>query len=138
MKSTSGYYFSFGSGVFSWCSKKQKIVAQSSVEVEYISASMAASQTIWLRRIVEDVNEKQENATVIRCDNKSSIAMSKNPCYHSRTKHIALKHHFIRDAIEDGEIELIYCRTQEQLADIFVTPLAREKFEELREALGVQ
>lgn len=109
MKSTSGYTFSLGSGVFSWASKKQQTVAQSSAEAEYVSASLATSQAIWLSRILEDVGEKQEEATPIFCDNKSAIAMTKNPVYHSRTKHIAIKHHFIREAVEDDEIQLKYC-----------------------------
>nr|DAD29412.1 TPA_asm: hypothetical protein HUJ06_030880 [Nelumbo nucifera] len=112
MKNTSGYCFSIGGGVFSWCLKKQKSVAQSSTEAEYVSASMATSQTIWLRRITEDISEKQENAMVIHCNKKSAITMSKNLCYHRRTKKIALKHHFIRDATEHGEYELVYCRTR--------------------------
>jgi hypothetical protein len=118
MKSTSGYAFSLGSGVFSWSSKKQQSVAQSSAEAEYVSAALATSQAIWLRRILEDIGEKQEDAVHLHCDNKSAITMAKNPVYHSRTRHIAIKHHFIREAIEEGEVELKFCRSEEQVADI--------------------
>jgi transposase InsO family protein len=138
MKSTSGYAFSLGSGVFSWLSKKQQSVAQSSAEAEYMSASIATSQAIWLRRILEDIGEKQGEATPLFCDNKSAIAMAKNPCFHSRTRHIAIKYHFIRDAIEDGEVELNYCKSEEQVADIFTKALPTSKFQQLRAALGVQ
>ena len=138
MKSTSGYVFSLGSGVFSWASKKQQTVAQSSAEAEYVSASLAASQAIWLRRILEDVGEKQGEATPLFCDNKSAIAMTKNPVYHSRTKHIAIKHHFIRDAVEDDEIQVKYCSTEEQVADIFTKALPKAKFQYFREMLGVK
>jgi len=138
MKSTSGYTFSLGSGMFSWSSKKQESVAQSSAEAEYISAATATSQAIWLRRILEDIGKKQEKATEIFCDNKSAIAMAKNPVYHSRTRHIAIKHHFIREAIEEGEIELNFCRSEEQIADILTKALPKDKFQILREALGVQ
>ena len=100
MKSTSGYTFSLRSGMFSWSSKKQESVAQSSAEAEYVSTATATSQAIWLRRILEDIGMKQEKATEIFCDNKSAIAMAKNPVYHSRTRHIAIKHHFIREAIK--------------------------------------
>ncbi|XP_074266280.1 secreted RxLR effector protein 161-like [Silene latifolia] len=137
MKSTSGYAFSLGSGMFSWSSKKQKSVAQSSAEAEYISAAIATSQAIWLRRILEDIGEAQKDATTIFCDNKSAIAMAKNPVYHSRSRHIAIKHHFIREAIEEGEIELNYCKSEEQVADIFTKALPREMFQQLRELLGV-
>lgn len=137
MKSTSGYAFSLGSGVFSWASKKQQTVAQSTAEAEYVLASLATSQAIWLRRILEDVGEKQGEATPILCDNKSAIAMTKNPVYHSRTKHIAIKHHFIREAVEDEEIQLKYCATEDQVADIFTKALSKEKFQYFREMLGV-
>jgi hypothetical protein len=63
-----------------------------------------------LRRILEDIGEKQEEAVHLHCDNKSTIAMAKNPIYHSRTRHIAIKHHFIREAVEEGEVELKFCK----------------------------
>ncbi|GJZ39745.1 hypothetical protein Tco_0586308 [Tanacetum coccineum] len=128
MKSTSRYIFSLGSGVFSWCSNKQQTVAQSLVEAEYVAAALATSQAIWLRRIFKDIEEKQLKPTIIFCDSMSAIAIAKNPVYHSRTKHIALKHHFIREAIEDGEVQLEFCETNDQIADIFTKALPRGKF----------
>nr|CAD1824673.1 unnamed protein product [Ananas comosus var. bracteatus] len=109
MKSTSGYAFIFGSSICSWASKKQKIMALSSAEAEYVAAAKAASHAIWLQRILEDVG----------------------------TKHIAIKYHFIREAIENGQIKLKYCKTTEQLADIFTKALTREKFFYMRELIGV-
>ncbi|XP_050897384.1 secreted RxLR effector protein 161-like [Lathyrus oleraceus] len=88
MKSTSGYLFNLGSGVISWCSKKQDTVAQSSAEAEYLAVGLATQQSLWLRRILEDIGEKQEESLQLHCDNKSSIAMAKNPIFHSRTRHI--------------------------------------------------
>ncbi|KAL0300303.1 UNVERIFIED_CONTAM: Retrovirus-related Pol polyprotein from transposon RE2 [Sesamum angustifolium] len=137
MKSTSGYTFSLGSGIFSWASKKQATVAQSSAEAEYIAAAATSNQAIWLRRILEDIGEKQEEPTTIYCDNKSAIAITKNPVQHSRTKHIGIKYHSLREATTRGEIELKYCSTEEQLADIFTKALPRNKFEELRMKIGV-
>ncbi|KAL0340340.1 UNVERIFIED_CONTAM: Retrovirus-related Pol polyprotein from transposon RE2 [Sesamum radiatum] len=137
MKSTSGYTFSLGSGIFSWASKKQATVAQSSAEAEYIAAAATSNQAIWLRRILEDIGEKQEEPTTIYCDNKSAIAITKNPVQHSRTKHIDIKYHSLREATTRGEIELKYCSTEEQLADIFTKALPRNKFEELRMKIGV-
>lgn len=138
MKSTSGYAFSLGSGIFSWASKKQQTVAQSSAEAEYISASLATSQAIWLRRILEDVKEKEEEGTDLFCDNKSAIAMANNPVYHSRTRHIAIKYHFIREAITNGDIKLKYCKSEDQVADIFTKALSPGKFQQLRELLGIK
>ncbi|KAL0370487.1 UNVERIFIED_CONTAM: Retrovirus-related Pol polyprotein from transposon RE2 [Sesamum angustifolium] len=85
----------------------------------------------------EDMGEKQEEPTTIYCDNKSAIAITKNPVQHSRTKHIDIKYHSLREATTRGEIELKYCSTEEQLADIFTKALPRNKFEELRMKIGV-
>jgi hypothetical protein len=138
LKSTSGYTFTLGTGVFSWASNKQKSVALSTAEAEYVSASTATSQAVWLRRIIEDFGEKQKEATPLLCDNKSAIAMSKNPVYHSRAKHIALKYHYIRDAVEENQVDIVYCNTEDQVADIFTKALARERFVYLRGLLGVK
>ncbi|KAL0382165.1 UNVERIFIED_CONTAM: Retrovirus-related Pol polyprotein from transposon TNT 1-94 [Sesamum calycinum] len=90
----------------SWASKKQATVAQSSAEAEYIAAAATSNHAIWLRRILEDIGEKQEEPTTIYCDNKSAIAITKNPVQHSRTKHIDIKYHSLREATTRGEIEL--------------------------------
>ena len=82
-------------------------MAHFSAEVEYISASLATSQAIWLRRILEDIKEKQNEATDLLCDNKSTIAITKNYVFHSRTRHIAVKYHFIKEAISNGEVQLM-------------------------------
>ncbi|XP_024177774.1 uncharacterized protein LOC112183641 [Rosa chinensis] len=95
-----GYTDSDWAGACSWASKKQSVVAQSSAKAEYIAAAKATSQAIWLQRILEDIGEKQEKGTTLYCDNKSAIAIGKNPVNHERKKHIATKYHFIREAIE--------------------------------------
>ena len=118
-------------------SKKQNTVAQSSAEAEYIAAASSASQAIWLRRILEDMGEVQNDPTEIYCDSKSAIAMAKNAVYHSRTKHIAIKYHFLRETTANKEIELNYCKTEEQVADIFTKALPTAKFKLLRAMLGV-
>lgn len=105
MKITSGYAFSL-SGIFSWNSKKQESFAQSSAEAEYVAAASTTSQAIWLRKILEDMGEVQSRATDIFCDSKSAIAMAKNLVFHNRTKHIAIKYHFLREAEANQEIAL--------------------------------
>jgi len=137
MKSTLGYAFSLGSGIFSLASKKQATVAQSTAEAEYVAATEATSQAIWLRRILKDMGEKQSGPTTINCDNKSTITMTKNHVHHSRTKHIAIKYHFIREAETNMEIRLEYCPTEDQIADTFTKVLPRPRFELLRTMLGV-
>ncbi|KAL0326873.1 UNVERIFIED_CONTAM: Retrovirus-related Pol polyprotein from transposon RE2 [Sesamum angustifolium] len=91
-------------GIFSWASKKQATVAQSSAEAEYIAAVATSNQAIWLRRILEDMGEKQEEPTTIYCDNKSAIAITKNPVQHSRTKHIDIKYHSLREATTEERL----------------------------------
>ncbi|CAL8151067.1 unnamed protein product [Prunus armeniaca] len=137
-KSTSGYAFTFGSGVFSWASVKQNCVALSTAEAEYISAAEVTTQAIWLRFVLEDFGELQTEATSLHCDNISAIAITKNPVFHQKTKHIDRRYHFIKDALQEEVIDLEYCPTNEQLADIFTKPLAKDRFNYLRGMLGVK
>ncbi|KAG6521833.1 hypothetical protein ZIOFF_018966 [Zingiber officinale] len=131
-KSTSGYIFCLGSKIISWVSKKQKTVSLSSAEAEYIAATDAACEAVWLRRILSDVEQKQEAPITIFCDNNSTIAMTKNPVFHARTKHIELRHHFIRDLVSDKKIQLKFINTNKQLADGFTKAVSSGKIEQLR------
>lgn len=137
-RSTSGYVFQLGSKSISWSSKKQATVALSSSEAEYIASTSAACEAVWLRRILKDLQQDAEDPTTIYCDNMSAIAMTKNPVFHSRTKHIEIRHHFIRELVEKQEIVLQFCKTGEQLADIFTKALPTDKFFHFRRRLGVQ
>ncbi|KAG6491227.1 hypothetical protein ZIOFF_052563 [Zingiber officinale] len=100
MKNTSGHCFSFGSGMITWNSKKQEVVAQSTAEVEYVAATGATDQAIWLRKMLSNLNHDQEVATTILCDNKSAIAMSQNPIFHNRTKHMKIKFYYLKEMEE--------------------------------------
>ena len=105
MKSTSGYALLFGSSICSWLSKKQSVVAQSTAEAEYVSASKATSQANCLRRIFEEIGEKQnKKRIVLYCDNKSAISIAKNRVSNERSKNISIKYHFILEAQEKDEI----------------------------------
>ncbi|KAB1200325.1 Copia protein [Morella rubra] len=123
--------------MFSWSSKKQGNVAQSTAKAEYVAAAGAANQAIWLKRILTDMGEIQQGPVEIFCDSKSAIAIAKNPVHHSRTKHIAIKYHFLREVEASGEIKLNFCRSEDQIADIFTKALPRDKFQFLRMMLGV-
>eukprot|EP00253_Pinus_taeda_P027469 PITA_27469 len=136
-KSTSGYVFHMGSGAISWASKKQSIVALSTAEAEYVAATAAACQAVWMRRMLRSLGQEQAKATVIFCDNSSAIALSKNSVFHKRTKHIDTRFHYIRELVSNGEIVLEHCRTQEQVADILTKPLDQKSFEFLRKFLGM-
>ncbi|CAL5340443.1 unnamed protein product [Camellia sinensis] len=136
-RSISANVFTLGSGVITWSSKKQATVALSSSEAEYVAATSAACQAIWLRRMLAELQQRQEGATEIFCDNKATIFMTKNPAFHSRTKHIDMRLHFIRDLVAKEEVTLKYCTTHEQLADILTKSLSKEKFFYFRAFLGV-
>jgi hypothetical protein len=136
-RSTSGYVFMLGTGAVSWSSKKQPIVTLSTTEAEFVAASACACQAIWLRKILEELHFKQEEATVVYCDNTSTIKLSKNPVLHGRSKHIDVKYYFLRDLNNDGTIVLKYCRSEDQVADIFTKPLKFHPFQNLRNLLGV-
>ena len=131
-KSTFGYIFHIGSGAISWAFKKQPIVALSIEEAEYVAATAAACQAVWMRRMLRSLCQEQATATVIFCDNSSAIALSKNFVFHKRTKHIETNFHYIRELVNNGEIILQHCRTQAQVADILTKPLDQKSFEFLR------
>ena len=136
-KSTSGQVFFLGSGAVSWSSKKQDTVVLSSSEAEYMAATSSACQATWLRKILADFGQAQIDATDIYCDNKSAIAMSRNPAFHSRTKHIDIHYHFIRDLTMKGEVQLKHCGTNQQVANIMIKSLSIGKHEYFRLKLGV-
>jgi len=136
-KSTTGVVYFLGKSVVTWASQKQKIVALSSCEAEYVAAAAAACQGVWLSRLIGDLLETKEMPVKLLMDNMSAIALSKNPVHHDRSKHIDTKYHFIRECIEQGKVEVDHVRTEQQLADMFTKSLGRVRFLELRQALGV-
>ena len=135
--STSGHLFSLGSGAISWSSKKQEVVALSSGEAEYIVVTLAVCQAVWLRRLLSDLHKEQQGSTLIFCDNKATIAMTKNPAFHNRTKHIDIRYHFIRSLAARGEIVLKFCGTKEQVADVLTKSISNAQHAYLRKRLGV-
>jgi hypothetical protein len=136
-RSTSGAVYFLGKSLVTWSSQKQKIVALSSCEAEYVAAAAAACQGIWLSQLIADMLGTKEATVKLLMDNMSAIALSKNPVHHERSKHIDTKYHFLRECMEDGKVEVDHIGTAEQLADIFTKSLGRVKFIELRSALGV-
>jgi hypothetical protein len=137
-KSTSGCCFSIGSGIISWFNRKQRSVALSSVEAEYMVASLAACEALWLRKLLLGLFRQELEATVIHCDNQSCIKLSENPVFHDRSKHIDIRYHFIRDCVQRGAVRLDYIQTDEQIADIFTKALSRQKFMKFRDQMGLR
>jgi len=136
-KSTSSNLFSFGSGVVAWSSKKQETIALSSSKAEYTAATSIARQALWLRKLLADFSYEQIEATEILCENRSAIAMARNPVFHGKTKHIHVQHLFIWKLVIDGKIVLKFCGTNEQAADIFTKSLPQDKHQFFRPQLGV-
>ena len=137
-KSTCGYCFFVGSGAISWKSKKEHSISLCSTEAEYKGCTNAAKEALWLRRLLEDLGLPQQAPTPLHCDNQSAIALAKNPVFHARTKHISLQHHFIREQVEDKQVTLLYCKGENQVADILTKPLSKERFQFHCKNLGLQ
>jgi hypothetical protein len=135
-KSTSGYVFLMGNGAVAWASKKQLVVALSSVEAEYISGSLAVQEAIWEKKFLEEIGVKTEKPLLYQ-DNQGAIAFANNPIQHARTKHIDIRHYFMKDAVAKDLVTLKYCPTHEMVADILTKHLGRIKFEEFRKSMGI-
>ena len=136
--SISGYSFHFGCGAISWSSKKQYIIALSSTEAEYIAQTHAAKEALWLRSFIDEVRGTGGGPITINCDNQGAIALAKDNKFHSRTKHIDLRYHFIREAVEDEKIVVNYVPTDENVSDALTKALPRPKFTRFIEMLGLR
>eukprot|EP00253_Pinus_taeda_P023820 PITA_23820 len=137
-KSTAGYVFTLGSGPITWACKKQAAISPSSAEAEYRGAVEASKEALWLRQILSEFGFEQQHPTTLWCDNQSAIQLCKDPVQHQCNKHIELHMHFIRKLIHDHVLEVQYCSTDDQVADIFTKALTEAKFTKLRYMLGVQ
>ncbi|KAK2442880.1 putative mitochondrial protein [Trifolium repens] len=135
-KSTSGGCFFLGTNLISWFSKKQNCVALSTAEAEYVAAGSSCSQLVWMKQMLKEYDVEQD-ALTLYCDNMSAINISKNPVQHSKTKHIDIRHHYIRDLVENKIVILEHVGTKEQIADIFTKALDAVQFEKLRGKLGI-
>src|SRR4051794_8666846 len=125
-----------GPCLVSWGTRKQNSISLSTTEAEYIAAASCCTQMLWLKQQLSDFGVNC-GTLEIRCDNTSAINVSKNPVNHSRTKHIDVRHHFLRDHVEKGNIKLTHVRTEDQIAYIFTKPLGRIPFLNLRLMLGL-
>lgn len=137
-KSTGGMVFYLNESVVTWVSQKQRCVALSSCEAEFMAASAAACQAIWLRKLLTQVTGEFIGPVVLYIDNKSAINLAKNPVFHGRSKHIDIRFHFIRECVEKGEIIVKHVSSEEQRADPLTKALPVVRFEKMRRLLGVQ
>jgi hypothetical protein len=135
-KSTSWTCQFLGRSLVSWSSKKQNSVALSTVEAEYVAAGQCCAQLLWMRQTLWDFGYNLSEVPLL-CDNESVIHMADNLVEHSHTKHIDIRHHFLRDHQQKGDIEVFHISTENQLADIFTKPLDEKTFCRLHSELNV-
>eukprot|EP00253_Pinus_taeda_P022403 PITA_22403 len=135
-RSRSGYVFNLFGGSVSWMSKKQSVVALSTIEAEYMAATHASKEAVWLQRLCSSMGLVQEDIR-IDCDSQSAIFLAKNPAYHSKTKHIDVQYHFVRDMIEDKKVLLVKVDTFKNTVDALTKYVSSKKFSWCRETMGI-
>ena len=134
-RSTTGYVFKLNGGAISWSSRRQQLVTLSSTEAEYVAAVEAGKEVLHMRSLLSSMGFGCRGSTTVFEDNKSTIKLSEGSGCHSRTKHIGVRWHALRDWIKNGDLRLEYIPTGEQQADILTKGLGRVKFQELRNVL---
>jgi hypothetical protein len=135
-RSTTGYVFTFGNTAISWVSQLQKIVTISTTEAEYVAMTEASKELIWLQGLLTELGFKQE-MNVLHSDSQSAIHLAKNSAFHSRTKHIDLRYHFIRSLIEDGVLKFLKIAGSKNPADMLTKPVTTEKLELCAASVGL-
>ncbi|CAI5458689.1 unnamed protein product [Closterium sp. Yama58-4] len=135
-RSSQGYCFTLGSGIVSWRSTRSSAVSLSSCEAELYAGTMAAQEARWLTFLLQELGFPQ-SAPTLWCDNQSTIHISQDPVYHTRTKHIELRHFFIRDLVQQEQLKVEYVASDCNLADLFTKPLGKVPHHRLLGAMGL-
>ena len=125
--STSGYVFNLFGGAISWISKRQVVVAPSTTKAEYMAATHASKEAVWLQRLCSGIGFVQKGVR-LDCDSQSEILLAKNPAYHAKTKHIDVQYHFVRDMVEDKKVLLEKLDTLKKVADSLTKFVSTKKF----------
>lgn len=142
-KSTTGYVFKLTNGPISWASRKQKLVALSSTEAEYYALNEAGKEAVFIRQFLTELSPALTTPMInhrmtLKNDNMGAEQLSQNPQHHARTKHIEIRHHWIRDAVKDHSIQLLHVDTNDNVADGLTKPLAKPKFETFIQQLSLK
>jgi hypothetical protein len=127
-----------GGALVCWSLKKQGIVALSSCEAKYVSTSFAACQAVWFEMLLEELMISDTVKVKPFVDNKSAIDLANHPVSHGRSKHIERRYHFLRDQVNRGKLELEYCKSKSQLADILTKPFKKARIDELKKLMGME
>lgn len=136
-RAVSGFAFIINGGAVSWSAKRQEIVMLSTTESEYVAATHATKEAIWIRSLISQIFDTVLTTTPLFSDNKSAIALTTDHKYHGRTKHIDIRYHFIRWVVEEGKIQLVYCPTEDMVADVFTKALPSPKVKHFACELGL-
>lgn len=137
-RSQYGFAIYHGSNLISWTSRKQRVVARSSTEAEYRSLAYTSAELIWIKQLLQELHAPKLNCPLILCDNVGAIFMTKNPVISTRSKHIALDFHFIREQVESKQLQISHVSSVDQVADIFTKPLHKDRFTSIRHKLQVR
>jgi Reverse transcriptase (RNA-dependent DNA polymerase) len=137
-RAISGHAFLIDGGVISWSSRKQELVTLSTAEAEYVAATHAAKEGIWLRRLIGELFGTFSEPTIMHCDNQAALTLATTDNFHARTKHIDIRYHFIRHTVNSGAIKLVYCPTDDMVADILTKALPAWKVKGHSAALGLR
>ena len=137
-KSRSSFVFLMAGAAVTWFSKKQPVTALSSTEAECYALTDAVKEAIWIRRLLEELLFPVKNPTILNQDNQSTIAISTNPIHHHRVKHMLIRMGYTRENIESGAISLVYCRTEDMVADILTKALPAAPHRKLTTLLGLR
>lgn len=137
-RSYTGYCFKLSSGAISWESRKQRTVALSSTEAEYMGLSEAVKEAVYLRKFFEELEIEETQELIIYNDNQGAAKLAKNSQFHGRTKHIDIRYHFIRDVVEDQKVTIKYIRSEDMSADILTKSLSKKNHVKCTKELGLE
>lgn len=136
-KRTSRGALFLGKRLVTWTSKKKICTSQSTAEAEYVATTINCTNIVLIKHLLKGMKEEIIELVILYCDNTSAINISKNPVMHTKTKHIAIKYHYLRELVEDKEVKMEYINKNEKTVDIFTKPLPKDAFKYLRGKLGV-
>lgn len=136
-KSTTGYVVIASNGAICWKSKKQSVVSLSTTEAEYMAVGEVTKEVLWIKNMISELHLEVPLPVTIHEDNNGCLNLSKNPVHHSRTKHIDIRHHFLRDHVQSGDITLRAIRSQDMIADMLTKNLGTVQFQKLVKEMGL-
>ena len=137
-RSTSGYYTFVGGNLVTWRSKRQNVVARSSVEAEFRAMAQDVCELLWIKLLITDLKLKCADSIKLYCDSKATINIAQNPVQHDRTKHIEIDRHFIKENFNSGTICTTFMKSGDQLADVLTKGVATRQFHDMLSKLGLR